>query len=103
MKGPPGSQSLEYGFELKEEEMYKRLFLNASSTSAKDRAGDDDKPKKSKDENQPYASFDCPECVQMANLMLEEELRFYLQRNNNKRSKNGKSREALVRNNGAHN
>ena len=52
-----------------------------------------------KDESQPYASFDCPECVQMASLMLEEELRYYMQRSHGKRGKGGKSRDALFRSN----
>ena len=46
-----------------------------------------------KDEEQPYASFDCPECVQMASLMLEEELKFYQERHFGKRK--GKSRDAM--------
>jgi len=33
----------------------------------------------------------------MASLMLEEELRYYMQRNQGKRSKGGKSRDALFR------
>ena len=54
--------------------------------------------KSKKDDQQPYASFDCPECVQMASLMLEEELRYYMQRGHGKKSK-GKSRDALFRGN----
>lgn len=77
--------------------MYTRLFLSQESGVAKkdkhDKKGDTD-------DNQPYASFDCPECVQMASLMLEEELRYYMQRNQHKRSKGGKSRDALYRFNG---
>jgi len=49
------------------------------------------------DDSQPYASFDCPECVQMASLMLEEELRYYMQRSQHKKSKGGKSRDALFK------
>ena len=90
---------MEYGFELTEEEMYQRLFCNAGgkpesklSTNSKQedkRRADDakDKPK-----NAPYASFDCPECIQMANLMLEEELKFYMQRNTFKRKEGSKGR-----------
>ena len=36
----------------------------------------------------------------MASLMLEEELRYYIQRNHGKRSKGGKSRDSLYRQNG---
>ena len=39
------------------------------------------KEHKERPKNAPYASFDCPECIQMATLMLEEELKFYMQRN----------------------
>ena len=94
MSGPPGSQALEYGFELTEEQMYTKLFLKQVSkdSSKNDHANE----QRNRDQSKPYASFDCAECVQMASLMLEEELRFYMQRNNGKRQK-GKSRDALFR------
>ena len=60
--------------------MYSKLFLKDIKMGA---AHDKDKNARrssqdTKDESQPYASFDCPECVQMASLMLEEELRYYM-------------------------
>ena len=75
--------------------MYQKLFLKdhhssstatnnnktaskSSTTAAGANPSDKDKKNGSKDDSQPYASFDCPECVQMASLMLEEELRFYM-------------------------
>ena len=82
--------------------MYQKLFFKdqlSSSKSVKNQAALNEKEKKSKgksDETQPYASFDCPECVQMASLMLEEELRYYMQRGSGKRGNKGKSRDAAL-------
>lgn len=58
--------------------MYTKLFLKKTGRDNKQQQQKADKgtEAKDKDANQPYASFDCPECVQMASLMLEEELRY---------------------------
>ena len=77
---PPGSQALEYGFDMTEEEMYKVLFISPKDHAAKGGRQKDKSAKKEEDDNQPYASFDCLECVQMASLMLEEELKYYQSR-----------------------
>ena len=95
-----GSQAMEYGFELTEEEMYARLFCDTAtgkpgsklSTHSKQEDKRRSADGKDKPKNAPYASFDCPECIQMANLMLEEELKFYMQRNTFKRKDGAKGR-----------
>ena len=84
-----------------EEEMYSKLFFKDQSSSGKTvkNQAANEKEKKSKgksDDTQPYASFDCLECVQMASLMLEEELRYYMQRGSGKRGNKGKSRDAAL-------
>ena len=80
--------------------MYQKLFFKEQSSlvgknGKNHSAASNEKKSKGKagDDNQPYASFDCPECVQMASLMLEEELRYYMQRGSGKRGSKGKSRD----------
>ena len=75
-----------------EEQMYQRLFLKQANKDQKHENDKDDK----KDGSQPYASFDCPECVQMASQMLDEELRYYMATSSGKR-KGSKSKDAIFR------
>lgn len=74
-----------------EEQMYTRLFLKQTGREKKS-----EKQGESKDGSQPYASFDCPECVQMASMMLDEELRYYMSKSGIKK-KGAKSKDALFK------
>ena len=78
-----------------EEQIYNKLFLNPISTDKlKEKLSKDEIA--SRDASKAYASFDCPECVQMACLMLDEELRYLMSKGHTKR-KGGKSKDALFR------
>ena len=75
---------MKYGFELTEEQMYFRIFGNQSGLSTdKTRSQKHKQIEKGKDghKSAPYASFDCPECIQTAIQMLEEELKTYITKN----------------------
>lgn len=56
--------------------MYRILFGNPSH-SFKGIISRSDSRSDKKDKIQPYASFECLECVQMASLMLEDEIQYY--------------------------
>lgn len=72
--------------------MYAKLFLKQIG---QDKKKEESKTGEKKDKSQPYASFDCPECVQMASMMLDEELRYYMQKSGLKR-KGGKSKDTAA-------
>ena len=89
-----GSISLEYGFELTEDEMYHRLFGSTNPEKIQRQAQDDRKllamrRSKQNENQQPFASFDCPECVEMAILKLEDEIKLHMHKMPQKRKVKG--------------